>query len=190
MVSEASAQSLEALRGRLREIVELRSLLQGNFTLASGAASSFYFNLKETILDPEASILISDLILNALASDLPDCIGGMEMGAVPIAACVGLRSAQMGMPVRPFYVRKSAKGHGTRRRIDVTLPAGGRAVIVEDVTTTGSSAMEAAAAARDAGCTVDTVVTILDRQEGACELLQSVGLGLVPLLSRADFKLG
>ena len=179
----------EAMRARLRDIVAERSLKTGTFELASGGTSSFYFNLKETTLDPEGALLIADLILAELGEDPPAYVGGMEMGAVPIAACVGMRSAQRDRQIRPFYIRKRAKDHGTRRRIDVDLAPGARAVVLEDVTTTGGSALEAAEAVREAGLKVDTVLTVLDRREGAHDRLRAAGLRLVPLLTAAEFEL-
>ncbi|MDA0654773.1 MAG: orotate phosphoribosyltransferase [Proteobacteria bacterium] len=179
--------SVAQMRARLRDIIEARSVRHGTFTLASGATSTTYYNLKETVLDPEASLLIADLVLDAIKDAPPRYIGGLEMGAVPMAACVGLRGEQTGVGVRPFYVRKAAKEHGTRSRIEIDLEAGATAVILEDVTTTGGSALQAAAAVRAAGCDVDTVITVLDRQEGAAERLEAEGLRLVPLLTAADF---
>jgi orotate phosphoribosyltransferase len=177
------------MRARLRDIVARRSLKTGTFELVSGATSSFYFNLKETTLDPEGALLIADLILAELGEDPPLYIGGLEMGAVPIAACVGMRSAEGDRQVRPFYIRKQAKDHGTRCRIDVDLVPGARAAVLEDVTTTGGSALEAAEAVREAGLQVDTVLTVLDRREGAADRLGAAGLRLVPLLTAADFDL-
>ena len=177
-------------RARLREVVAARSLRRGRFTLASGAESTVYFNMKETLFDPEASLLVADLLLAELAVRPADYIGGLELGAVPIAACVGLRSAQMGRLVRPFYVRKAAKNHGLGGWIDVALTPGARAAIVEDVTTTGGSVLRAAAAARAAGCRVDTALTIVDREEGASARLSADGIVLTALLTASDFDLG
>lgn len=180
----------EAARARLRALVERKSLKKGGpFTLASGATSNYYFNLKETVLDPEGSLLIADLILGSLEGTKVDCIGGLEMGAVPLAACAALRSGQIGRPLMAFYVRKEAKRHGAKKRIDVELPAGGRAVILEDVTTTGGSALQAIEAVRELGLTADVVVTVLDRGEGAVESLKAKGITLIPLLRAADFDL-
>ena len=188
-MTATAPQSVATMRARLRDIVKAHSLEHGMFTLASGATSNFYFNLKKTTLDPEASLLIADLILEALAENPPAFIGGLEMGAVPIASCVGMRSVQIGTIVRPFYVRKAAKDHGARRRIDIDLTPGARAVILEDTTTTGASALQAAEAVRAAGCVADTVVTLVDRQEGAEQRLNAAGLRLVSLFTTADFGL-
>ena len=100
-----------------------------------------------------------------------------------------MRSAEGDRQVRPFYIRKQAKDHGTRCRIDVDLVPGARAAVREDVTTTGGSALEAAEAVREAGLQVDTVLTVLDRREGAADRLGAAGLRLVPLLTAADFDL-
>ena len=174
---------------RLRDLVEQRSLHRGTFTLASGATSSFYFNMKETTLHPDGAQLIADLMLAVLAADPVDYVGGLEMGAVPIAACLALHSAGSAHPVHGFYVRKKAKDHGAGGRIDVALRPGARAAILEDVTTTGASALEAAEVVRAAGLTCALALTVIDRGAGARERLETAGLRLVPLLTAADFGL-
>ncbi len=178
------------MRERLRAIVTARSLSVGEeVRLASGAASRFYFNMKETMFDPEGASLIADLVLDALAGDAPDYVGGLEMGAVPIVACVSQRSFQIGRPVPGFFVRKEVKDHGTKRRIEGRLEAGRRAVILEDVTTTGGSALQAVEAARGAGVSVEKIVTIVDRLEGAAARLATHDLTLVALLTARDFEI-
>ena len=174
----------------LRDLIARRSLQRGAFTLASGASSSFYFNMKETTLHPDGALLIADLMLAILAADPVDYAGGLEMGAVPIAACLALRSAGSAHPVQGFYVRKHAKNHGTGGRIDVALRSGARAAILEDVTTTGASALEAAEAVRAAGLSCTVALTVVDRGAGARARLENHGIRLVPLLSAADFGLG
>ena len=182
--------STDEMRMLLRDIIEKRSLERGEFTLASGASSNYYFNLKETIFYPPAAQLIADLILDSISHQNLDFAGGLEMGAVPIAAYVGLRSAQLGTPISPFFVRKSPKDHGTKRLIDIDLSKGSRVVVLEDVTTSGGSAFQAVEAVRREGCEVDTVVTLLDRQEGAEKLLNSIGIRLISILRASDFDLG
>ena len=178
-------------RDRLRDIVATKSLKKGGpFTLASGAVSNYYFNLKETTLDPEGSLLIADLILQALAELPCDYVGGLEMGAVPIAACVAMRSAQIGKPMPAFYVRKEVKGHGTKRRIDVDLRKGARVAVVEDVTTSGGSALVAIEAVREIGCVPAAVVAVLDREEGASAKFAAAGIPFRALLTAGDFDLG
>ena len=180
-------------KARLIRIIEERSLWrQADFELVSGAASTFYFDMKPTAFDPEGASLIAELILEALAADRVDLIGGLEMGAVPIIACV-CQLSHRARPIAGFFVRKEAKDHGTKRLIE-GVPrdqelAGKHAVLVEDVTTTGGSVLAAVGAARDAGCRVSKVVTVVDRLQGAGDYLRTHGIELVALLSAEDFDL-
>lgn len=195
MAAPASARSDQDAAGakrRLVEIVAQKSLLSGTeIELTSGQASSFYFDMKPTLFDPEAAGLIAGLILDALAEQPVDFIGGMEIGAVPIVACVAERSFPK-RPLQGFFVRKQVKAHGTKRLIE-GLPegalAGKKVVLVEDVTTTGGSVLKAVAAARGEGALVDTIVTVVDRLEGAEAGLAAHDLGLISLLTAADFEI-
>src|SRR5262245_12645551 len=151
-------------RQRLIEIVRARSLLRGRqVKLASGATSTFYFNMKPTVFDPEGAALIAELMLAQVRRDGARLVGGLEMGAVPIVACI-VQSSFLDRDARNlqgFFVRKAAKAHGTQKLMEGVAEgaalAGERAVIVEDVTTTGTSALAAVAAAREAGLEVRTV---------------------------------
>ncbi len=179
-------------RERLIEIVAARSLICGReMRLVSGATSRHYFDMKPTIFDPEALNLIADLMLEAIGDAPVDLVGGLEMGAVPIAAAVCQKSFP-DRPLRGFFVRKQPKDHGTRRLVeglgDRDL-AGLRAVIVEDVTTTGGSSMKAVQALRAEGAVVETMLTIVDREEGAEANVAKEGLRLLPLLTVSDFPL-
>jgi orotate phosphoribosyltransferase len=176
-------------RQNLRNIVDAKSLKRGVFSLASGVKSTFYFNLKETLFDGKGANLIADLILDEIADDGAEFVGGLEMGAVPIAACVAMRSAQREVPIRGFYIRKQAKDHGVGKRIDVDLSPGAKVVVVEDVTTSGGSVLQAIEVIRAEGCVVTKAITILDRDGGATKLLADAGVELVPLLRSADFDL-
>lgn len=182
-----------ALKARLVEIIKERSFQSGReIKLASGRTSTYYFNMKPTMLDAEGSHVIATLILDAIADLKPDLVGGLEMGAVPLASAVAAVSHGAGQPVRAFFVRKQAKDHGTQSLIE-GLPAGEslkgkRVVIVEDVTTTGGSAVKAAETVRSEGAEVVGVVTVVDRLEGAGEAFAAAGLTLTPLLTLDDFK--
>jgi orotate phosphoribosyltransferase len=187
----------DARRQRLIEIVRARSLLRDTrVRLVSGAESSFYFNMKPTVFDPEGATLVAASMLEELRRDEAEVVGGLEMGAVPIVAgIVQLSFLMRDCPdVQGFFVRKAAKEHGTRKLIEGvaegTALAGRRAVIVEDVTTTGGSALAAVAAAREAGLEVRTVATIVDRLEGAAENFSRHGLRLVALTTARDYGLG
>ena len=182
-----------AKRARLVEIVKARSFQVGpEMKLASGKTSTFYFNMKPTMLDSEGAHLIASLILDQLEGVEADLVGGLEMGAVPVASAVTAVSHARGRKLNAFFVRKQAKEHGTKSLIeglarDETM-AGKRVVIVEDVTTTGGSSIKAAEAIRQAGGEIVRVITVVDRQEGAHEAFAAAGLALHPLLVMADFR--
>lgn len=170
---------------RLREIIARESFRQGSFRLSSGKLSRFFFDMKKTMLHPEGANLIADAILDKLEDDV-DGIGGLVMGAVPIVAVVCAKSYQR-RPIKAFFVRKEAKDHGTGEQIDGYAEKGTRVVLVDDVTTTGGSVLMAVKAARQRGCAVDTVITVVDRCEGAEAALDAEGIRLIPLFKRTDF---
>ncbi len=188
MTEQELPQLADARLARLRAITREKSLTVGEeFRLASGGLTRFYFNMKATTFDPEGAALIAELILDRLAPGEADCVGGLEIGALPIAAAVSLRSHQLGRALPGFFVRKEAKDHGSRESVEPRPEPGSRAVVVEDVTTTGGSAMQAVSALRAIGCEVSKIVTIVDRLEGAEENLQREGIELVALLTARDF---
>jgi orotate phosphoribosyltransferase len=140
--------SKSASRARLAEIIRKRSFGRGEITLASGRKSDFYFNLKPTMLDPEGAALLAELTYEALKDDGLDYVGGLEMGAVPLAGAIAQLSWIKGHPIAAFFVRKKPKEHGARLAVEGLASGetlqGKRVVIVEDVTTTGGSALKAA----------------------------------------------
>ena len=165
--------SKSASRARLAEIIRKRSFGRGEITLASGRRSDFYFNLKPTMLDPEGAALLAELTYEALKDDRLDFVGGLEMGAVPLAGAIAQLSWIKGHPIAAFFVRKKPKEYGAKAQVegltkDESLK-GKRVVIVEDVTTTGGSALKAAESIREAGGEVALVLTMVDREEGAAE---------------------
>jgi orotate phosphoribosyltransferase len=186
-------RSPAADRARLVEIVKARSFQTGaEMKLVSGRTSSFYFNMKPTMLNAEGGLLVANLILDQLDGVSAAWIGGLEMGAVPIAAAVAAVSPLRDRPLSAFFVRKQAKDHGTRSLIEGLAPGeslnGASVVIVEDVTTTGNSALKAAEAVRAEGGEVVRVITIVDRQEGAADTFHAAGLTFAPLLTLDDFR--
>ena len=174
-------------RERLREIIAAKSLTRGQFKLASGGESDIFFDMKMTLLDPEGASLAADLILDLLAGEPVDAIGGLVLGACPIVSAVAMKSGERGRPIPGFYVRKEPKGRGTNKLIEGILEPGSRAVVVEDVTTAGNSALRAAQAVRAEGCEVARVVTVVDRLQGARQNLAKEGLELTALFTRDDF---
>ncbi len=186
--------SKSASRARLYDIIRKRSFGRGEITLASGRKSDFYFNLKPTMLDPEGAALLAELTFEALKDDQLDYIGGLEMGAVPLAGAIAQLSWIKGHPISAFFVRKKPKEHGARLAIeglakDESLK-GKRIVIVEDVTTTGGSALKAVEAVREIGGDVALVLTMVDREEGASETFAQAGLPFRSLYKAGEFLRG
>lgn len=179
-------------RKLLFDIIRRRAFRQGGqFTLASGRTSTIYFNLKPAMLDAEGARLIG-AALAAKAVELgADTVGGLEMGAVPLVASAAAMSAVAGRPLSAVFVRKAAKEHGTRSLVEGLAEGeslqGRRVVVVEDVTTTGGSALKAIEALRQAGATVRDAVTVLDREEGAAEAFAAAGIQLHPLFRKSEF---
>ena len=186
--------SKSASRARLADIIRKRSFGRGEITLASGRKSDFYFNLKPTMLDPEGAALLAELSLDALKDDQVDYIGGLEMGAVPIAGAIAQLSWLKGHPIAAFFVRKKPKEHGARLAVEGLAKgeslAGKRIVIVEDVTTTGGSAIKAVDAVKDSGGEVVLVFTMVDRDEGATEAFAEAGIPFRALSQAGEFLKG
>ena len=186
--------SKSAARARLAEIIRKRSFGRGEITLASGRKSDFYFNLKPTMLDPEGATLLAELTYEALKDDQLDFVGGLEMGAVPLAGAIAQLSLIKGHPIAAFFVRKQPKEHGARLAVEGLAKGeslqGKRIVIVEDVTTTGGSAMKAVEAVREAGGDVALVFTMVDREEGATEAFAEAGLPFRSLYKAGEFLKG
>jgi orotate phosphoribosyltransferase len=183
--------SLQASRARLADIIFTRSFGRGEITLASGRKSDFYFNLKPTMLNPEGAALLAELTFDALKDNRLDYIGGLEMGAVPLAGAIAQLSWQHGQPIAAFFVRKKPKEHGARLSVEGLTGSeslsGKRVVIVEDVTTTGGSALKAVEAVRDAGGEIALVFTMVDREEGAAETFAQAGVPFRSLYKAAEF---
>jgi orotate phosphoribosyltransferase len=189
----AENAGIDGNRARLIGLIKERSFQEGAaIKLASGKTSTFYFNMKPTMLDSEGAFLIASLILDQIEGIDADLIGGLEMGAVPIAASVAAVAHARGRKLPAFFVRKQAKEHGTRALIE-GLPkgetmAGKKVVIVEDVTTTGGSALKAAETLKAEGAEVVRVITIVDRLDGAAETFANAGLTFAPIRTLADFR--
>ena len=183
--------SKSASRARLAEIIRKRSFGRGEITLASGRKSDFYFNLKPTMLDPEGAALLAELTYEALKDDNLDFVGGLEMGAVPLAGAIAQLSWLKGHPIAAFFVRKKPKEHGARLAVEGLAKGeslqGKRIVIVEDVTTTGGSALKAVEAVREAGGEIVLVFTMVDRDEGATETFAEAGIAFRSLYKAGEF---
>jgi orotate phosphoribosyltransferase len=183
--------SKSASRARLAEIIRKRSFGRGEITLVSGRKSNFYFNLKPTMMDPEGAALLAELTYEAIKDDNLDYVGGLEMGAVPLAGAIAQLSWLKGHPIAAFFVRKKPKEHGAQLSVEGLAKneslQGKRIVIVEDVTTTGQSALKAAEAVREAGGDIALVLTMVDREEGAGETFAQAGLPFRSLFRASEF---
>lgn len=178
---------------RLLALLAERSAKRGDFVLASGRRSTLYVDCRLTTMHPEGQLLIGRVGLAALrASGWPvDAVGGLTLGADPIAYAIAHASALAaergdGEMVRAFTVRKEAKQHGTGKLIEGPFSAGDRVVVVEDVITTGGSALKAVDAVRAAGGTILGVLALVDRQEGGREALEAAGLQVMSLVTAAE----
>jgi orotate phosphoribosyltransferase len=182
-----------AAKRRLIDIVRERSFSTGGETrLVSGRSTSFYFDMKPSMLHPEGAQLMATLILAALQGAKVDLIGGLEMGAVPLATAVAVASQAQGRPLPAFFVRKQAKEHGARKLVEGLAPGetlqGKQVVILEDVTTTGGSSLKAIEAVRAEGAIIERVIVVVDRLEGAAETFKSAGIPFTAILTTADFR--
>lgn len=174
-------------RQRLHEILREKSVKRGEFVLASGKTSDLYVDARQTSLHAEGARLIAELTLSQLKDDVVG-IGGMTLGADPIAASVVALSSIHNRPIHGFIIRKERKGHGAGGFVVglENLPRGSKVCMVEDTTTTGGSLLKAIERAREAGLDVVQTITVVDRQEGAAEALAAHGHVLEPLATRQE----
>jgi orotate phosphoribosyltransferase len=178
------------MKSKHQELVQLlreKSVRVGEFTLASGRTSDFYVDVRQTALHHTGAELIGTLILERLHPDAIG-VGGMTLGADPIACSVTALSNSLGRPIHGFIIRKEPKGHGTGKYMvgESNLPPGSKVVMVEDTTTTGGSLITAIERAQNAGLIVVQCITIVDRLEGAQKALEAAGYHLEALTNRAE----
>lgn len=168
-------------RERLKELLVERSVRTGDFTLASGARSSYYVDARRTTMCAEGQMLVGRVAYDAIRAAGLDVshVGGLTMGADPVSYAIAHRSWLEGQPLDAFSVRKKAKEHGTGQRIEGGLPTDARCILVEDSMTTGSSALQAAEVIEAHGATIVAVFTLVDREEGGREKLAEAGLELI-----------
>jgi orotate phosphoribosyltransferase len=166
------------IRDELMDRLVERSLQRGEFTLASGKKSSYYFNGKLTTLDARGAYLISRVFLAMLSDDVPDAVGGLTLGADPIVGSMIAMAGMEDLDLKGFIVRKATKEHGTKSLVEGPLAEGDSVVIIEDVVTTGGSSMQAIAAVREMGCKVKKVLAVVDREEGGKANLAGQGIQL------------
>lgn len=185
----------DELKKRLRDLLEERSLKRGTVKLASGKISDFYLDCKQTALCAEGAAVIGELIfahVEALRAEgkTVSAVGGLTLGADPIAVATAVTSQKAGKPVDAFIIRKEPKGHGTGSWIEgaAKLDEGTKVLLVEDVVTTGGSTLKALERARESGLDPVAIIALVDRQESnGRENLEATGLPFASLLTRSDF---
>jgi orotate phosphoribosyltransferase len=180
---------IAADRARLLELIRANAVVHGRVTLSSGAEADYYVDLRRITLDGEAAPLVGRVMLD-LTGDLDyDAVGGLTLGADPVATSMLHARAASGGRLDAFVVRKAGKAHGLQQRIEGPSVAGRRVLVVEDTSTTGASPLDAAHAAEEAGATVVAVATIADRATGAAERFARAGLEYRHVFGLSDLGL-
>jgi orotate phosphoribosyltransferase len=165
-----------------------RSAKRGQFTLASGKQSNFYIDARLTTMSPEGLSIIGPLALSALRKTdwRVDAVGGLTLGADPISYAISYASAASDHPLRAFTVRKEPKTHGTGKVLEGPFREGDRVAVIEDVITTGGSALRAIEAVRSAKGIVAGVLALVDREEGGREAIENAGISVISLVTASQ----
>jgi orotate phosphoribosyltransferase len=176
---------------KLHAIILDKSLKIGDFVLSSGGRSKFLFQLRQTVMLPEGAALIGEIVVEFMQRKALKCVGGLELGAVPLVAAIAVASHYKSYPLDAFFVRKQAKAHGARERIDGHVTAGGEVLLVDDVATSGNSILKSLEAMKEQfpDSFARRAFVIIDRQEGASESLAAHGIELVSLFKTSDFPI-
>jgi orotate phosphoribosyltransferase len=177
--------TLDPARDALRAHVLAHSLKVGDFTLKSGARSTWFLDTKQTACRPDGLLLMADVALSLIPDDAT-AIGGLTVGADPVAYAVAAVGATRGRTLKSFTVRKEAKDHGVTGRIAGPLLAGDRVVITEDTVTRGTSIMEAVEVVRAVGATPVLITVIVDRGGTCAAMAEAAGIPFVPMLTAPD----
>jgi orotate phosphoribosyltransferase len=192
MIQSSSAPlanaSLDELRQILLDLLCTKAYKEGDFTLSSGQKSSYYINCKLVTLDPVGAIAMGRLLRQELSSQA-QAVAGLTLGADPMVSAISVVSVYEGCPIPALIIRKEAKGHGTQAYIEGPLPpAGSTIAVIEDVVTTGQSALNAVHRLQDAGYQVSQVLALVDRQQGGAELYQAADLEFKALFAIPDLQ--
>jgi len=174
-------------RQKLIEIVGEQALQFGQFTLASGKEASYYLDCRKVTLDAQGAKLIATGMLELMADDMPELVGGMAIGADPITGAILSLAGTRDLPLRGIIVRKESKKHGTGKFVEGPFVEGEHVVIVEDVVTTGGSSLLAIERCEAVGLKVERVLAIVDRLEGGRKAFAERGYQLTSLLTIEDF---
>ena len=185
--SLANASS-QQLRQNLLSLLTKFAYQEGNFTLSSGAKSSYYINCKQVTLRADGALIIGRLLFSLLPENT-QAVAGLTLGADPLVSAVSVVSAYENKSIPALIIRKEPKGHGTKAYLEgPTLEPGARVVVLEDVVTTGRSAMLAVERLQAAGYHVEQIMALVDRQQGGAELSQSKVLKFQSLFSIAELQ--
>lgn len=181
---------MPSAREQLIEYIRSDAVFHGDFTLTSGAKATFYVDLRKVSLDHRVSPLIGQVMLDLIA-DVPDvaAVGGLTMGADPIATAILHQGAARGTAIDAFVVRKEPKDHGRGRQVEGPEVAGKRVIVVEDTSTTGGSPLKAAEALEKAGAEIVAVAVVVDRNTGAKEVIEAAGYPYLAALDLTDLGL-
>ncbi|MDJ0593485.1 MAG: orotate phosphoribosyltransferase [Pleurocapsa sp. MO_226.B13] len=178
----------ESLRGILLDLIAKYAYVEGDFVLSSGAKSSYYINCKQVTLRAEGALALGRLLWEMLPQDTA-AVAGLTLGADPMVAAVSVVSAYQGRPIPALIIRKQPKGHGTKAYIEgPSLATGAKIVVLEDVVTTGSSALTAVERLQAAGYEVTQILALVDREQGGSELYQSKGIEFQALFSIKEIQ--
>ncbi len=183
-----ASTDLTSVRQLLLDLFCHLAYKEGDFVLSSGQRSSYYINGKQVTLHPQGALAIGRLLLSQLPTDT-QAVAGLTLGADPMVSAVSVVSAYENRPIPALIIRKEAKGHGTMAYIEgPSLPPGANVVVLEDVVTTGQSAMKAVERLREAGYSVEQVIALVDRQQGGAELYQAAGLKFEAVFSIVEIQ--
>ena len=180
--------NVTSARQKLLDLLVTYAYKEGDFVLSSGQKSNFYLNGKQVTLRADGALLVGQLIFSMLANNT-QAVAGLTLGADPMVTAVSVVSAYENKPIPAFIIRKKAKGHGTKAYIEgPELATGATVTVLEDVVTTGKSAMQAVERLSDAGYKVDKIISLVDRQAGGAEFYASQGLEFESIFTIAEIQ--
>lgn len=187
-IASLTIADLSTLRQQLLDLFCRFAYKEGDFILSSGQSSPYYINGKQVTLHPKGGVMVGRVLLDQLPENT-QAVAGLTLGADPIVTAVSVVGAYCDRPIVPLIVRKSVKGHGAQADIEgLTLPAGAPVVVLEDVVTTGQSALKAVDRLKQAGYSVNEVIALVDRQQGGAGLYKAKGLKFQSIFTVQDIK--
>ncbi|MDR1992621.1 MAG: orotate phosphoribosyltransferase [Nitrososphaerota archaeon] len=186
--------AIENQKRRLKELIEAKAFLSRSpltdkpFILASGDESWVFFDCKQVTQNSEGISLVAEIFFEMVKDYHLDAIGGIQTGAIPICTAVAQLSYLKGLPIQAFWVREKRKDHGTMNKIEGGLQPNSRVVVVDDVTTKGTSVLKAIDEVLEINCQIAAVITLVDREAGARDIIEQTGLKYRSIFKKSDFK--